>query len=143
MNLLEKCIEFALAVHAGQVDRYGRPYILHPLHLMSQMDTEVEMMAAVLHDVVEDSDMTLDDLRRLGLPEEVIQAVSLLTHDEADSYEAYVDKLKPNRIARQVKLADLAHNMDIRRMVRVTEKDAARLDKYRRAWEMLTTDAQD
>lgn len=143
MNLLEKCIQFALEVHAGQRDRYGRPYILHPLHLMGQMDTEVEMMAAVLHDVIEDSDVTLDDLRRLGLPEEVIQVVSLLTHDEADSYEAYVHKLKPNRIARKVKLADLAHNMDIRRMDRVTEKDAARLNKYRRAWEALTADMQD
>ena len=143
MNLLEKCIQFALEVHAGQRDRYGRPYILHPLYLMSQMDTEVEMMAAVLHDVIEDSDMTLDDLRQLGLPEEVVQAVSLLTHDESDSYDDYVRKLKPNRIARKIKLADLLHNMDIRRMDRVTEKDAARLDKYRRAWERLTTDAQD
>ena len=143
MNLLEKSINFALEVHAGQTDRYGRPYILHPLHLMSQMDTEVEMMAAVLHDVIEDSDTTLDDLRRLGLPEEVIEAVSLLTHDEADSYEDYVRKLKPNAVARKIKLADLAHNMAIRRMDRVTEKDAARLDKYRRAWEILTTDAQD
>ena len=141
MNLLEKCIKFALDVHAGQRDRYGRPYILHPLHLMSQMDTEVELMAAVLHDVIEDSDMTLDDLRQLGLPEEVVQAVSLLTHDESDSYDDYVRKLKPNRIARKIKLADLLHNMDIRRMDRVTEKDAARLDKYRRAWEILTTDS--
>ena len=143
MNLLEKCIKFALDVHAGQTDRYGRPYILHPLHLMSQMDTEVELMAAVLHDVIEDSETTLDDLRRLGLPEEVIQVVSLLTHDEADSYEEYVHRLKPNPIARKIKLADLLHNMDIRRMNSVTEKDAARLEKYRRAWEILTTDAQD
>jgi len=139
MNLLEKCIKFALDVHAGQTDRYGRPYILHPLHLMSQMDTEVEMMAAVLHDVIEDSDTTLDDLRRLGLPQEVIEAVSLLTHGEADSYDDYVHKLKPDAVARKIKLADLAHNMDIRRMDSVTEQDAARLDKYRRAWEILTT----
>ncbi|HEX6385152.1 MAG TPA: GTP pyrophosphokinase [Anaerolineae bacterium] len=143
MNLLEKCIKFALEVHAGQTDRYGLPYILHPLHLMSQMDTEVEMMAAVLHDVIEDSETTLDDLRQLGLPEEVVEVVSLLTHDEADSYDDYVRKLKLNAVARKIKLADLAHNMDIRRMDKVTEKDAVRLDKYRRAWEILTTDAQD
>lgn len=138
MTLLEKCIAFAVDAHKGQIDKYGRPYILHPLHLMSQMDTEEEMMTAVLHDVVEDTDYTLADLRDLDLPEAVVQAVGLLTHDKkATSYDEYVRRLKPDDIARKVKMADLEHNMDVRRLHEVREKDAARLEKYRKAWAYL------
>jgi (p)ppGpp synthase/HD superfamily hydrolase len=141
MNLLEKAIRVALQVHSGQQDRYGRPYILHPLYVMLQMDTETEMMAAVLHDVIEDSDTTLQDLRDDGFPEEVVEAVSLMTHDkEQQSYESYVRELRPHPVARKIKLADLRHNMDIRRMDRVRERDLARLEKYRNAWEILTSD---
>ena len=140
MNQLEKAIYVALRVHEGQTDRYGRPYILHPLHVMTQMDTETEMAAAVLHDVVEDSDVTPDDLRAEGFTADVVEVVRLLTHDkEKLSYEAYVRRLKPHPIARKIKLADLAHNMDIRRMDKVQEKDRERLEKYRNAWEILTT----
>lgn len=138
MTLLEKCIAFALEAHKGQKDRYDRPYILHPLHLMSQMDTEEEMMTAVLHDVVEDTDYTLADLRDLGVPQSVVHAVGLLTHDkEATSYDEYVRRLKPDDIARKVKMADLRHNMDVRRLRKVEEKDAKRLEKYRQAWAYL------
>ena len=141
MNLLEKAIALALRVHRGQQDRYGRPYIVHPLHVMLQMDSEVEMMAAVLHDVVEDSETTLADLRAEGFPPEVLEAVWLMTHDKgAISYEGYVRRLKPNDTARKIKLADLEHNMDIRRMDRVRPEDVERLEKYRRAWEMLSAD---
>ena len=139
MNQLEKAIAIALRVHAGQTDRYGRPYILHPLHVMMEMDSETEMTAAVLHDVIEDSETTLEDLRNEGFSADVLEAVRLMTHDKGEtSYEAYVRELKPNRIARKIKLADLRHNMDIRRMDRVQEKDMARLEKYRAAWEILT-----
>ena len=138
MTLLEKCIALALEAHSGQTGRDNLPYILHPLHLMSQMDTEEEMMTAVLHDVVEDSEYTLADLRDLGLPEPVLRAVSLLTHDkEGVTYDEYIRRLKPDRIACKVKMADLRHNMDIRRLPTVHEKDAARLEKYRRAWSYL------
>jgi guanosine-3',5'-bis(diphosphate) 3'-pyrophosphohydrolase len=134
MTILERCIALALEAHAGQVDRYGRPYILHPLHLMLQMETEAEMMTAVLHDVVEDSDKTLADIAALGVPPAVTEAVALLTHEkEKVPYEAYVEALKPNPLARRVKLADLEHNMDLRRMERVEEKDLPRLQKYQRA----------
>lgn len=138
MNHLEKAIAIALRVHEGQTDRYGHPYIIHPLYVMLQMDSEAEMTAAVLHDVIEDSETTLEDLRAEGFSEAVLEAVRLMTHDEADSYEAYVRKLKPNPMARKIKLADLEHNMDIRRMDRVQEKDMARLERYRAAWETLT-----
>ena len=138
MTLLENCIALAVKAHEGQQDKSGRPYILHPLHLMAQMDTDEEMMTAVLHDVVEDTGYTLADLRDMGLPEPVILALGLLTHDkEAASYDEYVMQLKPNPIARKVKMADLRHNMDIRRLNSVGEKEAARLEKYRRAWAYL------
>jgi (p)ppGpp synthase/HD superfamily hydrolase len=140
MNLLERAIAIALEAHQGQTDRYGAAYILHPLHVMTQMDTEPEMMAAVLHDVLEDSELTLEALRDEGFSTEVLEAVRLLTHDATKrSYQEYVHRLKPNPIAVKVKLADLRHNMDIRRMDRVEERDAVRLEKYRRAWEALTT----
>lgn len=139
MNQLEKAIAIALRVHEGQTDRYGQPYILHPLFVMLQMESEAEMTAAVLHDVIEDSETTLADLREEGFSDEVLEAVRLMTHDEADSYEAYVRKLKPNPMARKIKLADLRHNMDIRRMDRVRAADTERLERYRSAWESLTS----
>ncbi|MCP4357875.1 MAG: GTP pyrophosphokinase [Chloroflexi bacterium] len=137
MSLLEQAIALAVAAHAGQVCRNGCPYILHPLHLMMQMETETEMMTAVLHDVVEDTAVTFDDLVALGLPEEVLTAVGLLTHDNDTSYRAYIATLKPNPLARRVKVADLEHNMDIRRLPYVRKKDLKRLRKYHCAWQML------
>jgi (p)ppGpp synthase/HD superfamily hydrolase len=139
MNQLEKAIAIALRVHEGQTDRYGRPYIIHPLTVMLQMDSEAEMTAAVLHDVIEDSETTLEDLKEEGFSPEVLEAVRLMTHEEMDSYEVYVRKLKPNPMARKIKLADLQHNMDIRRMDRVEARDLERLERYRSAWETLTS----
>lgn len=139
MHDIEKALAFALKVHQGQTDRFGQPYILHPLHLMMQMETDSERLAAILHDTVEDSDHTLDDVRALGMPEEVVRAVALLTHEgDHDSYLDYVRRLQADPIARRVKMADLQHNMDIRRLPQVTEQDCARLIRYRRAWEILT-----
>lgn len=139
-TLLEKAITLATAAHAGHVDRYGQPYILHPLHLMAQMETPEERMAAVLHDVVEDSTTTLADLEAAGFPPEVVAAVGLLTHEkESVPYEAYVARLKLNPLARKVKLADLQHNMDMRRLPELGAKDWERLQKYHRAWLFLTT----
>ncbi|MFW5942203.1 MAG: GTP pyrophosphokinase [Chloroflexota bacterium] len=140
MNLLEKAIAIALHAHQGQLDRCGEPYILHPLRLMLQMETDAERMAAVLHDVVEDTALTLADLEAEGFPQEVLEAVRLLTHDRSDHpYEQYVRTLKENPIARKVKLADLQHNMDIRRLDGVQQTDLERLQRYRQAWETLRT----
>ncbi|RMG93870.1 MAG: HD domain-containing protein [Chloroflexi bacterium] len=138
MNLLEKAIKLAVEAHAGQVDKSGRPYILHPLRLMLEMETEEEMITAVLHDVIEDTHITLDTLRKMGFPEKILTALELLTHETADTpYDTYILTLKTNPIARRVKLADLAHNMDIRRLPEITTKDCGRLAKYRRAWKLL------
>jgi (p)ppGpp synthase/HD superfamily hydrolase len=138
MDLVEKAIALAVEAHAGEVDKQGKPYILHPLHLMMQMETAEEMITAVLHDVVEDTALTLEDLRQQGFPEAVLDALALLTHDTAStSYEEYVAAIKPNPLACKVKLADLAHNMDVRRLPEMGMKDYGRLEKYRRAWDML------
>lgn len=144
MQLVEKAIALAVEAHAGEVDKAGMPYILHPLHLMMQMETAEEMITAVLHDVIEDTPITLDDLRQQGFPEVVLEALVLLTHDTANtSYEDYVAAIKPNPLARKVKLADLAHNMDIRRLPDLDMKDYGRLEKYRRAWVTLQSPEKD
>lgn len=138
MSLLERAIALALDAHRGQTDRQGQPYILHPLHVMMQMDSEPEMIAAVLHDVIEDTDLTLDDLRAEGFSEQVLTVVELLTHDkETTSYEDYVRRLKSNPMARKIKRADLHHNMDIRRIKHMSDADKTRLEKYHRAWRIL------
>lgn len=143
MNLLEKAILLAVQAHAGQLDKSGQPYIRHPLRLMTQMDTEKAQLVALLHDVLEDTPTTLNDLRQLGLPEDVLTAIQLLTHDKANEpYEVYVRRLKVNPLARQVKLADLQDNMNIRRLSQVTTKDSERLNKYLWAWHFLTNDAE-
>ena len=138
MHLVEKAIAIAVAAHAGEMDKEGKPYILHPLRLMMQMETAAEMITAVLHDVVEDTPITLADLGQEGFPEVVLEALALLTHDTASSsYEDYVAAIKPNPLARKVKLADLAHNMDVRRLPQMGMKDFGRLEKYRHAWDVL------
>lgn len=137
MTLLEKAIEIALRAHAGQKCKDGTPYVLHPLRIMTRMGTDEERIAAVLHDVVEDSEVTLDDLRAAGFPENVLAVVKLLTHEEGVSYEDYVERLKTHPVARRIKVADLEDNSDIRRLSGIEEKDIERLRKYHRAWQIL------
>lgn len=143
MTLLEKAIEIAVHAHAGQKQKDGSPYILHPLRVMGRVHTDDERMAAVLHDVVEDSAITLDDLRAAGFPENVLETVRLLTHEEGISYEDYVRRLKPNAMARRIKLADLEENSDIRRLSGIEEKDLERLRRYHRAWQILQPTADE
>lgn len=139
MQLLEKAIALAARAHSGQVDKSGRPYVLHPLRLMLMMETEEEMITAVLHDVVEDTPVDFDALVELGLSQPVIDALRLLTRDEAATpYAQYIEAIKANPLARRVKLADLAHNLDVRRLpTPLTAKDWGRLEKYRIAWARL------
>ncbi len=134
---LEDAISIAAEAHRGQRDKAGAPYLLHPLRLMLRMDSEAAMMAAVLHDVVEDSDWTLGRLRERGFPEEVVDAVACLTHRDGESYEEFVERVKANPLARRVKLADLEDNMNVLRIGRLGPKDLERLEKYHRAWRAL------
>jgi (p)ppGpp synthase/HD superfamily hydrolase len=138
MTLVERAIRRALEAHAGQKEENGRPYLLHPLRLMLRMDTEVEMAAAVLHDVVEDTATTLEDLRAEGFPEEVLAAVALLTHDKKKvSYSRYVERIASNPLARKIKLADLEDNLNLLRLARLGVHETLRLKHYYEAWHRL------
>ncbi|XBG78740.1 hypothetical protein V4S31_10320 [Enterococcus cecorum] len=119
--------------HKGQVDKAGVDYIQPPLFVASLVEGELAKTVALLHDVVEDSDWTLEDLRKKGLPEEVVQAVGILTKKRNEKYEEYILRVKQNPLARQVKLVDLQHNSDLSRLTTVTEIDRKRAEKYRQA----------
>ena len=135
---VEDAVSIAARAHRGQKDKAGAPYLLHPLRMMLRMDTEAAMMAAVLHDVVEDTDWTIERLREVGFSEEVLEAVDCLTHREGESYEEFVERVRTNPVARQVKIADLEDNMNVRRMNRLGPKELERLEKYHTAWRVLT-----
>ena len=135
---VEDAVSIAARAHRGQKDKAGAPYLLHPLRMMMRMDTEAAMMAAVLHDVVEDTEWTLERLREEGFSDEVLEAVDCLTHREGESYEEFVERVRTNPIARQVKIADLEDNMNVRRMNQLGPRDLERLEKYHRAWRVLT-----
>ena len=140
MPTLEDAIALAVKTHRGQRDKYGRPYILHPLRVMFRLTTDLEQMVGVLHDVVEDSDLTLDDLRQMGYSEDVLAALDGVTRREGETYDEFVARSQAQPVARHVKLADLEDNMDLRRLpAEFTDQDVARLRHYRRAWEQLTT----
>lgn len=130
MSTIEKAIEIAARAHAGQIDKAGAPYVFHPLRLMLAVTGQNERMAAVLHDVVEDTAVTLDDLRSAGFPPEVIEAVDILTKREGESRLDAAVRASRNPVARVVKLADVEDNMDLRRIADPTEKDYDRLKEY-------------
>lgn len=127
----------AFNAHHRQYDKSGVPYIYHPIHLAEQMDTEAEGIVALLHDVAEDTDITFEELEK-QFSAEVIEALKLLTHDESVPYMDYIKKIKPNPIARKVKLADLRHNSDKTRLEKMTAKDRKRNEKYAKAIEFLS-----
>lgn len=135
--MLEAAIQCAIKAHAGQRDKAGAPYILHPLRIMIKMENEVEMITAVLHDVVEDTPLTLADLRAEGFFEEIIAAVDHLTRREEEDYDVFIERVRHNPIAVRVKLADLEDNMDIRRLENVTKRDIERVLSYHASWVKL------
>ncbi len=133
----KKAINIAYNAHMGQFDKMGIPYIFHPFHLAEQMDTEEECIVAILHDVVEDTKITFEDLEK-DFSSQVIEALKLLTHDKKIPYDEYILNLKDNPIAKKVKLADLMHNSDITRLERITLKDVIRNKKYENAIRILS-----
>lgn len=136
-KLTKKAMKIAFEAHKDQTDKSGIPYIYHPIHLAEQMNDEQTTCVALLHDVVEDTDITLSDLRSEGFPEPILEALRLMTHDKTVPYMDYVRKIKANPIARKVKLADLKHNSDLSRLDVVDEKARERAEKYRKAIEIL------
>ena len=137
-DMTKKALKLCFAAHKDQTDKSGMPYVFHPFHLAEQMPDEKTTIVALLHDVVEDTPYTLDDLREMGFSEKVLAALTLMTHDKSIPYMDYVAKIKENKIAMTVKLADLKHNSDLSRLDTVDEKALKRIEKYRQAIALLS-----
>ena len=143
MNIAEQSmVDLALSIarqaHEGQLDKAGVDYIEHPIYVASQVKSEKEKAVALLHDVLEDSPVSAEELLIAGLPEEVVTAVQVLTKKPMQDYQAYLETVKKNSLARVVKLADLKHNSDLSRLTSITEKDRERLKKYKNAIDFLS-----
>lgn len=135
--MLSETIILATKMHNGQFDKANAPYILHPLRVMLQMETEEEMICAVLHDILEDTPVTAEGLKEMGYSDEIITAISCLTKKENEDYFDFIKRAKQNSIAKKVKKADLSDNMSLDRIKNKTEKDYQRLEKYKKALELL------
>ena len=135
---LTNAIIFATNKHSGQHDKAGMPYILHPLAVMNMVNTIDEKIVAVLHDVIEDTDATKEDLLLIGMDRDLINDVLILSHDGVN-YQKYIENIKAyeSQVAINVKIADLTHNSDLNRLKDITPKDKARLEKYKKAIEFL------
>lgn len=133
----KKAMKVCFDAHKQQIDKSGMPYVFHPFHLAEQMKDETTTVVALLHDVIEDTDYTFNDLIAMGFDGAIIDAIELMTHEEGVPYMDYVEKIKSNPIAREVKLADLRHNSDLSRLDAPTEKDKMRVEKYRKAIVLL------
>ena len=134
---LERAIEIAARTHAGQLDKGGAPYILHPLRVMLRVAPGVQQIVAVLHDVVEDSEVTFEDLEREGFSAEVISGLRAVTKVEGESYEDFVARAALDPVGKAVKLADLMENSDLSRIAEPSQKDLERVAKYGRAIQYL------
>ena len=132
-KMTQEAMKLCFEAHRKQKDKSGIPYVFHPIHLAEQMETEETIIVALLHDVVEDSDYTIEDLRKKGFSDAVLEAISLMTHADGVNYMDYVKEIKNNPIARVVKLADLRHNSDLTRLEVVDEKALKRRNTYQEA----------
>lgn len=138
-SLYKKAVMIAQEAHKGQRDKGGTPYIEHPLYVASQVETLELKMVAVLHDTLEDSPLTTADLIAAGLPESVVEAIQVLTHEDGneEAYLDYIRRVAENAMAATVKKEDLKHNMDMSRIPDPTEKDRKRRTKYEKALQLL------
>jgi len=137
MNIIEKSLEIALKAYSGQKDKAGKTYILHPLRIMNEMETEEEISVALLHDVIEDSNYTAEDLLNNNIPSDVVDAVQSLTKVKGESYEEFIERVLKNKLATKVKIADIEDNINILRLISVENKDLERIAKYHKAWHAL------
>ena len=137
-KLLDLAIKIVEKAHTGQIDKAGKPYILHPLTVMAQMEDVESKIVAVLHDAIEDSDLTLTELSQQGFPELIAEAIAAITKLDGELYDDYLLRVMGNAIARKVKIADVSHNMDISRIANPTVKDFQRLEKYQKVLKQLT-----
>ena len=133
----QKALESAVEKHKNQTDKAGNPYILHPLHVMENVNSKEGKIVAILHDIIEDTDVTEDYLLKIGLSKRIVDAVVALTRSEDMDYQEYIKNLSSNPLAKEVKLADLEHNMDLKRLPTLEEKDLERNRKYQIAYHYL------
>ena len=134
---IKKALEIAFDAHKDQVDKAGLPYIYHPFYLATQMETEDSIIVALLHDVVEDSPYTFEDLENHGFSTTIIATLRLLTHEDSEDYITYIHRVKENELARIVKLADLKHNSDESRLSHIDDKVRERLNRYAESIKIL------
>lgn len=139
-DLTKKALKVCFDAHKEQFDKTGMPYVFHPFHLAEQMDDELSTVCALLHDVVEDTEITFDALFEMGFPKIVLDVLTLLTHEEDMPYMEYVKKVATNPIAKKVKIADLMHNSDVTRLDQIDEYVIKRNEKYAEALRLLTKD---
>ena len=142
-DMTKKALKLAFEAHKDQIDKSGLPYVFHPFHVAEQMNTEETVTVALLHDVVEDTDYSMQDLISMEFPQSVTDALSLLTHDKSVPYLEYAARIKGNPIARAVKLADLKHNSDLSRLDAVDDAALERIEKYRKAVALLEGNEND
>ena len=137
MVLIEMALQRALSAYMGKVDKAGMPYILHPLRLMARVTDPFEQAVSLLHDVIEDSDTTAEDLLNEGFPKNVVEAVVLLSRRRGESYEVFIERICPHPLARKIKLADIEDNLNVPRLASLGEPDLRRVSKYHQAWRRL------
>lgn len=137
---IEKALKIAYKAHENQFDKGGEPYINHPLHIAKMLNCEDEIITALLHDVMEDTNITKKDLIDFGFNENVINALSCLTRKRNEDYFSYINKIKSNILAKKIKILDLEHNLDIKRLSKITNKDLQRIEKYKKALAILKKD---
>ncbi|EGK00609.1 MULTISPECIES: hypothetical protein [Dysgonomonas] len=142
-GILEIAIRIAVNAHYGQTDKGGKPYIFHPLRVMNSVNTIEAKIVAVLHDILEDTDITVDDLMAEAIPEELINQLLILAHSPDIEYNTYIEHIAKFPIATTVKLADLKDNMDTSRLPEITDKDIQRLKKYQASYSFLTKKLND
>ena len=138
--LTKMAMKVCFDAHKNQVDKTGLPYVFHPFHLAEQMDDEISTVCALLHDVIEDTELSFDDLREMDFPKEVLDVLMLLTHEDDVPYMDYVKKIGTHPIAKKVKIADLMHNSDVTRLDVIDEYAIKRNEKYREALRLLTNE---
>ena len=135
--MIKKAMNLAFNAHEGQTDKGGMAYIMHPFYIASKLNEEDEIITALLHDTLEDSNLTKEDLLNAGFSTDIIEAIDILTRKQ-DDYFDYIYKVKKNDLARKIELLDLKHNMDLTRLEKITNKDIKRNEKYKKAIEILT-----
>lgn len=136
-ELYDHALRIAIRAHEGQQDKSGREYVMHPIRVAERCKDTRAKIVALLHDTIEDTDVTIEYLRKEGFPEEIIDAVLSVTKQDGENYEDFVRRAAKNAIGKEVKIADLEDNMDIRRLIEIKEEDVARLRKYLSAWQYL------